>query len=731
LGLGGEALLDVERARAVLVRHGEWLRAGGLDLNTAVVYLDLGQYHQALSLYDRAQRAYESLGEAGARRAAWVQANRAMTHAFLGDLRAALRLHEDARALFARHGEPVAVLRQDLNIALVYAGLGDYTRALRLLAESTAVAERAGLEAEAIVGALIMVECYLSLNRHSEALQLAEETIERCQRCGTATEVAKARVVCAEAHAQAGDAGRALSLLGEASATLSAVGLAREVGAVSLQRAALHVAAGDLAAAEVEAREAHDVFAERGLVVRQAQADLIRARVAVEQGDSDLAAGLATAALATTLERDVDWLAHEGHHVLARVAMARGDSVAALVAFQRAVESLEQVQSRQASQLRTNFLADKLAVYHDAIDLSLRLDRPALALEYLERAKSRALVDYLAATPEVRLRARHGADQALLDELSRLRQEHNWLYGRLYGHGLASREAEPISDRAEAESLEGAIREREKRIARILERLTLQAHDLEGIGSPPPTGSPAVLGLDEGTVLLEYYLREDGGAIFVQAQGRLEVVPLRLSVRDVQVLLHRWRLGLDATAAALGAGSSPEGPQRHARRTLEALHRALIQPVEAHLAGRERLVMIPYGATHAVPWHALFDGERHLLERLEVVTCPSSALLRLCATRRPSPGRAPESALVLAFSDGGRLPQALHEARTVASLFPGERYLEGAATEARVKEAAPRHGIVHLAAHGEARLDNPTFAHLQLADGQLSTAGVFNLALDG
>ena len=114
-----------------------------------------------------------------------------------------------------------------------------------------------------------------------------------------------------------------------------------------------------------------------------------------------------------------------------------------------------------------------------------------------------------------------------------------------------------------------------------------------------------------------------------------------------------------------------------------------------------------------------------------MATCPSSALLRLCATRRPSPGRAPESALVLAFSDGGRLPQALHEARTVASLFPGERYLEGAATEARLKDAAPGHGIVHLAAHGEARLDNPTFAHLQLADGQLTTAGVFNLALDG
>jgi CHAT domain-containing protein len=44
---------------------------------------------------------------------------------------------------------------------------------------------------------------------------------------------------------------------------------------------------------------------------------------------------------------------------------------------------------------------------------------------------------------------------------------------------------------------------------------------------------------------------------------------------------------------------------------------------------------------------------------------------------------------------------------------------------------APRRDIVHLAAHGEARLDNPLFAHINLADGQLSMVDVFNLRLDG
>ena len=57
LGHGEEALAVVDRARDVLVRHQEWLRAGGLDLNTAVVCKDLGLYERSLELYERARAA--------------------------------------------------------------------------------------------------------------------------------------------------------------------------------------------------------------------------------------------------------------------------------------------------------------------------------------------------------------------------------------------------------------------------------------------------------------------------------------------------------------------------------------------------------------------------------------------------------------------------------------------------------------------------------------------------
>ena len=80
---------------------------------------------------------------------------------------------------------------------------------------------------------------------------------------------------------------------------------------------------------------------------------------------------------------------------------------------------------------------------------------------------------------------------------------------------------------------------------------------------------------------------------------------------------------------------------------------------------------------------------------------------------------------------GGKLPGVLDEAQRVASLLGGTCYLDGDATRKVVVGEAPRFDILHLAAHGEARLDNPAFAHVALADGQLGMADILTIRLDG
>jgi CHAT domain-containing protein len=161
---------------------------------------------------------------------------------------------------------------------------------------------------------------------------------------------------------------------------------------------------------------------------------------------------------------------------------------------------------------------------------------------------------------------------------------------------------------------------------------------------------------------------------------------------------------------------------------MQQLYDGLVRPVADKLADCERLIVIPFGATHAVPFHALHDGEQYLLEKHEVTVCPSSSLLRLCAERTPPAGG---RCIAVAYSDGGRLPWAVDEARSVAGLMGGEWYAEERATRETVMNIASRQRIVHFATHATARLDNPSFGHLMLADGQLSMSDVCNLDLEG
>jgi CHAT domain-containing protein len=325
--------------------------------------------------------------------------------------------------------------------------------------------------------------------------------------------------------------------------------------------------------------------------------------------------------------------------------------------------------------------------------------------------------------------ARSDAELGLVEELAQLRQEHSWFYNRLYGFRLAgTSEGEP--GEAESEVLRAAIETREKSIKRILGRLALarEAEGLETFGSGRVREVFKLPVLAPDTVLLEYGLREDDGAVFVLTSSGLSFKRLPVGARELRRMLKRWQLNLVATGRALAEGAPLTGLNHNARSILQTLYTALIEPAEKYLVGKERLVIVPYGSAHSVPFHALYDGERHLTEYYEVSTSPSIGLLELCARRaRTTPGRA----AVLAHSNGGRLPEVLTEARTVAQLLGAECYLEQEATRERVIDRANDVGVLHLAAHGEARLDDPTFAHLSLADGHLSAVDVFNLRLDG
>src|SRR5260221_14719148 len=150
---------------------------------------------------------------------------------------------------------------------------------------------------------------------------------------------------------------------------------------------------------------------------------------------------------------------------------------------------------------------------------------------------------------------------------------------------------------------------------------------------------------------------------------------------------------------------------------LHRLYSLLIAPVSAILPPPSGyLTIVPYGPLHTLPFHALYDGSRYLVEDYQISYLPASSLLRSSAEvevalgNRKSPPPASDQPLIFGYSSHGHLHRALEEAKTLATLLGGRCYLEDEATTARLIEEASGSPVIHLESHCHTRLDGPTFS---------------------
>ena len=237
--------------------------------------------------------------------------------------------------------------------------------------------------------------------------------------------------------------------------------------------------------------------------------------------------------------------------------------------------------------------------------------------------------------------------------------------------------------------------------------------------------------LPSGSQVVEYFVAR--GAVYALVIRPLDVAVRRLGevaeLQKLQRLLH-FELAKQARAHRGGGERRRRLADRAVASYLERLHRALVQPIEDWISER-RLVIIPHGTLHSVPFHALSEGgqgeagqplgERHLISY-----SPSATSLWLCSRSRPL---VDDGFLVMGAPD----ERAVHiesEVETIRDAHASADVLLGAAaTSDAFLERAPQYRYLHVAAHGTFRRDSPMFSFLQLAGTRLSLADVYQLRL--
>jgi CHAT domain-containing protein/tetratricopeptide (TPR) repeat protein len=250
----------------------------------------------------------------------------------------------------------------------------------------------------------------------------------------------------------------------------------------------------------------------------------------------------------------------------------------------------------------------------------------------------------------------------------------------------------------------------------------------------PPGLAEAARRLGDGTLLLSYAVLPERTVLFALPGG--EAAP-PLEVHSISVPERRLRKDLETVRDLLTSARAPAEGRATLRRRLGSLHDELLGPVAELLARSRRVLILPDGPLHLLPFGTLgaaADGRlRHLVQdrpvaRAQAITllAPAAASpadagppLRLLALGAPlleeADGSGPPHAVL-----GRPLPQARAEVEALGRLYAGgARVFTGPeASEGRAKELAGDARYVHFACHGLTDDRFPLDSYLALRPSQ-------------
>lgn len=642
----------------------------------AMVLKSLGRLDEAMASYVQALPLVRAAGDR--RELAVLLGNRGVLHLFRADTAAAQADLEEADAIFAAIGADLSRAIMAHNLGYAATLRGDVPLALRRYDEAEAgYARHREIPLELWRD---RCELLLEVGLTAEAQEAAGRAVRAAAARHEPAELAEARLRLAQAALAEGDAVTAFGLARGAARALARQG---RPGAAALARWTRLGAALALDPAAVGAG-----------ALRRAAADLEVAGWKGAALEARLAAGRAAAASGRVAAADEDlrlagrarsagpmWHRQTGWHAEALRRAVGGDRSGALRAAARGMAVVDQHRAALgATDLRAGASRRVTALAATGMELAADGGRPATVLRWAELTRAAALLH-----PP----ARPADDEQVAAALGELRLV--------------------VRQRQEAVAHERTDRALLRRQLALEDRVRTLVRQAQG---PNPAGLArvdidAILGCLGDRALVEFAAVRGRLLAVVAAGGRLrvhrlgELAPVVAELDHLLFALRRMSTGRP----------DPSGARR--ARLLAAARRlddAVLAPLAADIGDRP-LVLVATEALHGLPWAVLPSCRARAL-----TVCPSATLFhRVSAAGPPAP---PDTALLVA---GPRLAHAAVEVREIAAGYARPRVLTGPAAQASaVLAAAPAVPLVHLAAHGSFRRDNPLFSAVELVDGPLT-----------
>ncbi len=467
---------------------------------------------------------------------------------------------------------------------------------------------------------------------------------------------------------------------------------------------------------------------------------------------------------------------------LGKLKAQSGELAPAFEYFRQAVELFDEQRGMiKADDLKTSFANRGQELYRDMVSTCLKLDLRVEALEYVGRAKSRALLDLLsnspidvselAASEDVDTKG-DGVTRSLKDLMSReadLRAqiahlERQFFHGQPEddssaggtggsGTGLRGSQAPQEDTRKlylEWREVLNQLRRRHPNYANLVSASTLSYSEIQSLWQ---NGK-----LSDDTCVIEFFFPQDYLLVAcVQNEKNIDATATDTGSRpglSTHAVMDNQALELirDDIATFLEMSSTEgwEVPVSLCKR----LYKNLLGPVlETLHSSVKRLLLIPHGSLYHLPFSALHDASAYVCQSYAISYVPTVSLIPVLAQSRTAgaigePGQKEAAAryLVSAISDysatreGGMvfssrlrssagledLAYTMEEANSILSLGQGTvgngTLLTNEEVKRSLSELFGEFEVVHFAGHAIFNHDEPMASGLVLSDGSILSA---------
>ncbi|BDI05987.1 hypothetical protein CATMQ487_29570 [Sphaerotilus microaerophilus] len=644
MGEYANALPLVQRALAISERSegADHPNTSARRNNLAVLYRDLGRYNQALPLFQRALVISEKVEGPDHPTTGTVLNNLATLYQDMGQYTLALPLIQRALAISEKAEGPdhPATGRVLNNLSLLYTEMGQYALALPLLQRALAISEKAEGPNHPSTGTRLvnLAVLYQDLGQYAQALPLFERAMAISVKVGGPEHPITGTVLThlAELHRAMGQYAQALPLSQRALAISEKVhGTDHPSTGTSLNGLAnLHWSMGHYAQALPLSQRALAISDKALGSDHPSTGRRLNnlARLYLDMGQFAQALPLfyrAEQIGTASWNRELQWHAQSG---IAALLAAQGDPTSAIFWGKQAVNTIQSLRGgliKLDRELQTSFLNDKRWVYTELSQQLITAGRIPEAQRVMALLKEEELFDFVRrdadsapASSELPLTGveRKAAEQykVLGDRLATLAQEELRLQEIRRKGGateadlarLAELEA-PLAEARDAfmafttglrQMLAGQAEHREK--AALVDR-QIESHQnlLAELGSA-----------GQGVAAVQYVASREKLSIIVSTQAIQLAREVPIAEKDLNKHIAELRGLL-------------QDPKLDPRAAAQRLHALLIEPILADLQAQNvhTLMLLQDGALRYLPFAALHDGRRYLVENYQLAIYTAAA----------------------------------------------------------------------------------------------------------